>query len=158
MNSEKDSNEQPIVGSDMDTTPPNPALPSKASSGWEMPTPVFQQTSGYLPQGYEKRYGQSVQPANEPDTLTPDAVEKQPTGEPVEQAPAVTVEPQPEISDEHTFVEPIATGTPLPKKRSGVVRAFLTIAALLVGFVILVVFVGLIYYLFLAPSDGSSPF
>ena len=28
----------------------------KGSGGWQMPDPVFRQTSGYLPQGFEKRF------------------------------------------------------------------------------------------------------
>ncbi len=35
----------------MDTTPPNPGDP-KQVHGWQMPQPVFRQSSGYLPEGY----------------------------------------------------------------------------------------------------------
>jgi hypothetical protein len=52
MNEDERSNELPT--SEADTTPPNPvnsAVPSPGK-GWQMPEPKFQQSSGYLPQGY----------------------------------------------------------------------------------------------------------
>ena len=48
----EDAPKDPV--SEADTTPPNPsngAVPSPGQ-GWQMPEPKFQQSSGYLPQGY----------------------------------------------------------------------------------------------------------
>lgn len=64
-----------IDPSELDTTVPNPAPAPPARAGeWRMPEPVFQQSSGYLPQGFEKRFPQTVPPTTklDPDALPPE--------------------------------------------------------------------------------------
>jgi hypothetical protein len=59
--------------SELDTVVPNPPHTAAAAQPgkWQMPEPVFQQSSGYLPQGFEKRFPQAV-PAT--TRLDPEAV------------------------------------------------------------------------------------
>ncbi len=49
------------IEDDLDTTAPNSAKPD----GWQMPEPVFRQTSGRLPGGFEKNYGVAVEDSAE---------------------------------------------------------------------------------------------
>ncbi|MBA2379176.1 MAG: hypothetical protein H0V76_06350 [Blastocatellia bacterium] len=56
---------------ELDTTPPNPGAQLQ-NTGWQMPDPVFQQSSGYLPQGYLEQIAK-FQAAEEAVTDSPDA-------------------------------------------------------------------------------------
>ena len=69
MSDEQMNNVDP---SELDTTAPNPAPTRTGQTGeWRMPEPVFQQSSGYLPQGFEKRFAEVVPPTTK---LDPDAL------------------------------------------------------------------------------------
>ncbi len=75
---------------DEHTTPPMPATPA-APATWSMPEPVFQQTSGYLPQGYLKQIEDSGGAVPNGDVLdipsiasnTPIAPLGQPSADPI---------------------------------------------------------------------------
>ena len=152
MNDDERGNELPI--SEAETTPPNPAntaVPSP-NHGWQMPTPKFQQSSGYLPQGYLEKLGFEATPQPESSgaaaapAMAPQA------------ATAPDVEPQPDLSDQ--LAEPqIAAATKAPvKERSAGSRIFLIVLGLLAMAVFIAVFLAVVYYLFLAPPAGGSTF
>lgn len=90
MNDETPTN--PVVPEeDLDTTPPQGVQVEneKRTSEWKMPEPVFRQTSGYLPQGFEKKYGA---PTDNP--VSDEAVTTEPaTTEPADEPSAVSPEP-----------------------------------------------------------------
>lgn len=72
-----DANNPTIEEDDLNTTAPNPE-----PEAWKMPEPVFQRTSGKLPQGYEKEVmafsaaETSVSPSSAPVATTPEPVIK----------------------------------------------------------------------------------
>ena len=131
---------------DVNTTPPNPPA-NDGKSGWSMPEPVFRKTSGYLPQGFEKRFSQDEIRS----TADNDSTAEMPAPE-----LGASIEPQPEIehTDESFNAEPAAVAA-LPQKRSGTKLVF-TVLGLLLAFGLVVVFIAVIYFLFFMPgSDGT---
>src|SRR5687768_1977477 len=164
-------NEQPYL--DEHTTEPNAPGPSEAAAPpqatqqkWQMPKPKFQQTSGYLPQGYLKDVnmdgdgsddGSDDGPAGEAEQLTAERI----TGigqEPAEAPAAPAIEPQPDLSDQLIPEEPLpaANATPVASK-SGSRVAFLLLG--LVGILLfLAVFLAAVYYFFLAKPAGGNNF
>jgi hypothetical protein len=143
--SEELENQQPadFVEEDVNTTPPNP------SSGWKMPEPVFRKTSGYLPQGFEKKFPQ--EPASMGTADDPSPVSTPPPEDPI------PVEPQPDIAEQVDFVsdEEIATSTTEPKKGS-FGRIILIIFGLLVALGLILIFFAVVYYLFFMPEPTSA--
>ncbi len=149
--------EQPYI--DEHTTEPNaPAAaatePQVPSGKWQMPKPKFQQTSGYLPQGYVKQSG-----------AEPEAPQ-QPTQQP---APPASATPAPAIS-EATAVEPqpdlmqLIPDEPVPENLPSTAPAksssplpFLAVL-LVVGAVLVVIVLLVIYIVFFSNSSGSSIF
>jgi hypothetical protein len=117
----------------------------KPPGGWEMPKPVFQQSSGYLPKGFEKRFNvpdpQADVPTDEPIAEVPVA-EDAPAA-----APGPVVQPQPDVSEEFALdAQPAPAST--KKKRSPAVRIFLTLLGIAAMIVFAIVFLAVIYYLF----------
>ncbi len=132
-----------IEEEDVNTTPPNP------SSGWKMPEPVFRKTSGYLPQGFEKKFPQEQTGIDEADV---------PSTAPAELPDnAVPVEPQPDLAEHVDFVseDEIAATTSEPKKGSSG-RIFLIIFGVLVVLGLILIFFAVVYYLFLMPVPSSA--
>lgn len=151
MNDDERGDELPI--SEADTTPPNPAdaaVPSP-DPGWQMPAPKFQQSSGYLPQGYLENLGFEAPPQADGSGAA-----AAPATEPP--APAVDVEPQPDLT-EQLPEEPVATApTPAAKVRSTGGRIVMIVLGLLAMAAFIAVFLVVVYYLFLAPPNGGSTF
>jgi hypothetical protein len=125
--------------------------PNKDLGGWQMPEPKFQQSSGYLPQGYLEKTGleggAAVAPAPAPRTETPAA------------APTV-VEPQPDLSEQVADSPPPVTTVPAApaKQRSTAVRVVMVLLGIAGMIAFIALFLALIWYLFLRPADGGSPF
>lgn len=105
--------EQPFP--DEHTTVPNPHEASGkheaagADGKWQMPKPKFQQTSGYLPQGYLNKLKGETGPAaaddDEPETAqlkSPQAPPPDAAGSAAAASPAAMplVEPQPDLADQ----------------------------------------------------------
>ena len=152
MNDDAQNAELPV--SEADTTPPNPAngaVPSP-NRGWQMPEPKFQQTSGYLPQGYLEKVGFDPNP---PPQVSPAAAA--PAAAPA-LAPESAVEAQPDLSEQ--LAEPPAPviAKPAVKQRSTGARIAMIVLGLLAMVAFIVVFLGIIYYLFLSPQNGGSTF
>jgi hypothetical protein len=127
----------------------------KAPGKWEMPTPVFQQSSGYLPQGFEKRF---QVPDPQADVPTDEPVAEIPTSNAQAQAaapaPALEISESPNIQPQPDLTEDL-TVDPAPgpvvgekKKRSPVVRIALALLGILAMVVFAIVFLAVIYYLF----------
>ena len=142
MSEEESGNVTP--GSGVHVTTQENALAENSSGEWRMPEPVYRQTSGYLPQGFEKQFPQN---SHEPDTVP------MPPGGAAPDAPAA-VEPQPDLIEVLAAEPPIAPVVARPG-RSGlsivlIVVGLLAMAAVVVGFLILV------YYLFIAAPAETS--
>jgi hypothetical protein len=155
--------EQPFL--DEHTTEPNapqakPAEQQTAPGKWQMPAPKFQQSSGYLPQGYLK----DIKPpaakgfAGSEDTTQEQApyVPSPPRQDGAAAKIPLAIEPQPDL-DQLIPDEPIvesAEGEVQVKTGSG----FPMIVFGLIGIVIFVVaFLVAVYFLFLAnPSSGNN--
>jgi hypothetical protein len=152
MNDDERGNELPV--SEADTTPPNPAdaaVPSPGQ-GWQMPAPKFQQSSGYLPQGYLEKAGFDVplQAAASGAAAAP-AAEAPPT-------PALDVEPQPDLTEQLDDQPAETAPKPVAKQRSTGSRVAMIVLGLLAMAAFIAAFLALVYYLFLAPQNGGSPF
>ena len=151
MNEEINSSVEPVGDTEMDTTPPNPAVsdPPPPQGKWEMPKPVFRKTSGRDPQSFV--------PPRAPVAQDPvPAAAAANDGHSSEAPPAeAVVEPQPQISEEITL-ESDEANVPASKERSPVVRAILILGVLLViaGFIALFLFV--VYFLFLTPAAETA--
>ena len=153
MSETEPSKDQPIsdVG-EADTTPPNPAdAAAPPPGGWQMPTPVFRKTSGYLPQGYEKQFPSGETPAAP-------AAEADAVAEPAVPVAAADVEPQPDLSEQLNVEPPAAVPQPAVKQRSAGVRIALIVLGLLVMILFIGVFLTAIYFLFLAERINGSQF
>lgn len=145
---------------DEHTTEPNPVEPQaieppppQTADGWQMPEPKFQQSSGYLPQGYIDQLG-----IGEPGlaAVAAPAVDEAPQ-EAEEVAPALEVEPQPDISE--LEIEPVVAAAPVAAKPRGSGSRVVMLLLGLIGMVLfLAAFLALVYFLFLAPADGGSQF
>ena len=153
---------------DEHTTEPNaPEAVKSTSSGqprqWQMPKPKFQQTSGYLPQGYLKSieeetptigFGGSEHTTEEQAPFIPSPPKQDGTAAEF----AVAVEPQPDLSeqlipDDRDRDDSEVTAS--AKKGS----SFPIVAFVLIGIVLfVVVFLAVVYFLFLAKPSGGNNF
>jgi len=129
---------------EMNTTPPNPQ--QSGGGGWSMPEPIFKKTSGYLPQGYEKKFSQD-EIKTEVDDDTSTASMERPVG-------LTDVEPQPEIA-EIVAETPVATTDPQPKK-SGAAKVIFSLFGILVAIGLVLIFIAVVYYLFMMPSQNAG--
>ena len=134
---------------ELSTTPPNPALETEEDTGWKMPKPVFRKTSGYLPQGYEKKASQDeVKQVVDDDTST--ASMEKPVG-------LVDVGPQPNMHESDPGFQVSAAAAPeKPVKKGRLTSVFLTIFLLLLTIGLIVAFLAVVYFLFLSPSNDTT--
>ncbi len=159
--------EQPVA--DEHTTVPNPSqqqAPDEqtAPGKWEMPKPVFQQTSGYLPQGFVKDLEAGGALGAQEAAPSPDALPSRPPAKEPDlsainlSAPTpAAVEPQPDLSDQLIPEEPEFNTAPEPPKNSGSMRAPMVVLGLLAILVFVAVFLTVVYFLFLqGPGDTNN--
>ena len=154
--------------SDEHTTEPNsqdrpPAASTGAPAKWEMPKPVFQKTSGYLPQGYVTDLQQEAsrtKPDKENTTLEQPVAAPKPAAGPdlsaVNLSPAV--EPQPDLSEQLIPDEPVLNAAPTAPKKSGALGTSMIVVGLIGIMVFVAVFLGVVYFLFLRNPTDPSPF
>lgn len=135
------------------SAPPPQGAPPSSSGKWQMPKPKFQQTSGYLPQGYLKEVEDVAAADASSDSGDDDEqTSPVPTGPPVElKAPAPIapdIEPQPDIADQLLPEEtvPQTNSEPSAAKRGSSIPMILFGLFAIVAFV--AVFLGAIYYFF----------
>jgi hypothetical protein len=128
---------------DAHTTAPNPEpQPAEAPGKWEMPAPVFQKTSGYLPQGFEKVLAEAKQSGG---NATPAAAAAAAPEAAPETPPAV--EQQPDIS-ELVFEEAAAVAPAAPKTKSALLRIVLAVMAVGAILFLIAAFLVTVYLLF----------
>lgn len=154
--------EQPYL--DEHTTEPHgPNGPQKAAppapGKWEMPKPKFQQTSGYLPQGYLKDMeaaaeAAKVAPGSE-DTTKEQAAFVPNADQPASPAALPDIEPQPDLADLIPAESVTETSTPLPVKKSGS-SAVMIVLGLIAVIIFVSLFLAAIYFLFLAKPAQSQ--
>ena len=131
---------------EMNTTPPNPAH-GGAPGGWSMPEPVFKKTSGYLPQGYEKKFLE--------DEIKTDAGDDASTASMPKPVDLADVEPQPEIAELITEAPTIAASETKPEK-GGAMKVIFSLFGILVAIGLVLIFIAVVYYLFMMPSPSST--
>lgn len=130
-------------------TSENVEVPAATPGQWVMPKPVFRESSGYLPRGFEKLYGQAAD--GSAATAVAAAVT---TEEPA--ADEVEVLPQPDLAEEVVYAEP---EPPAPAKtRSTAMRITLLVLGLLAMAAIVAIFLVAVYFLFFNHPSESQVF
>lgn len=148
---------QPIASdetSELDTTPPQPDLPTgSTSSEWKMPEPVFKKTSGYLPKGYVQQLDVPVQTQIVKDGADAENETRNKAIETIESS-EINVEPQPDILEEVVEIsEPIEHQ---PTHKKGSIGKLLTILLLLIVFFVLAaMFVAVVWYLLASTPEAT---
>lgn len=154
--------------SDEHTTEPNAPSGGRdtdevvASAKWQMPKPKFQQTSGYLPQGYLQDMHAAAAAAKassgSEDTTREQEMPFEPAASDAAAAEPIQIEPQPDISEQIVLDEPLSE-TPQhrvdQKGRSG--TAFVVLGVFGILF-FLAVFMAVVYFLFLAEASDTTNF
>jgi hypothetical protein len=134
---------------DVNTTPPNPQM-ADGMGGWKMPEPVFRKTSGYLPQGFEKRFSQDdIRPAADDNDSTAEMPAPELSGD---------IEPQPDIGETlepEIAAEPTAAAAAAPAKRSGA-KVVLLVLGLLLALGLVVVLAAAVYLFYLMPNPDAT--
>jgi hypothetical protein len=147
MNDDRSGGAAPA--SEADTIQPNAP---ENKGGWQMPEPKFQQTSGYLPQGYLEKVGMDGGFAGD---------EAVPAAEPAGGEPLIRgdIEPQPDISEQLEAGPTVSTpAAPAVRQRSTGARVAMIVLGILGMVLFIAVFLGVVYYLFISPQDGGSTF
>ncbi|HMQ04795.1 MAG TPA: hypothetical protein PKD26_12825 [Pyrinomonadaceae bacterium] len=157
-------------GLDVDehTTAPNATTEGDVSDRvadpgkWQMPKPKFQQTSGYLPQGYLKDMQAAAEAAKaspgSEDTTREHAMPQQELDADPIGASTPLIEPQPDLSEQLIEEEPLEAAVIVPPEtKRGAGALFLGFGVLaIVAF--LAIFLALVYFLFLAPPSSNTNF
>ncbi|MEP7211637.1 MAG: hypothetical protein ABI791_01080 [Acidobacteriota bacterium] len=126
------------------------AIVETPAGGWQMPEPVYRNSSGYLPQGFEKQFPQpgAAEPA------TPPAVAPSVGPQASAAAPAAAVEPQPDL------IEILAAEPPVAPVIARPGRSPLSIVLIIIGLIVMAAvvlgFIAVVYYLFLAAPAETS--
>jgi hypothetical protein len=126
--------------------PPSPPPPAEK---WQMPKPKFQQTSGYLPQGYLKDL--------EPPAAEPGTEEKAPEQVPLpagpspasDGAPALAIGPQPDILDQ---LPPPAFEAEEPAEPDAESNGIFPVVMMVIAILLFAaVFITAVWYFYLSP-------
>lgn len=133
---------------DVNTTPPNPQM-ADGKGGWKMPEPVFRKTSGYLPQGFEKRYSQEESRSSADDSES--------TADMTAPDLSADIEPQPEISEVPNMTVSAASAAvaAAPRKRSGA-KLVLLVFGLILALGLLVVAAAVFYLFYILPTPDAT--
>lgn len=151
----KDEENVDTLAVDEHTTEPQADAPDK----WEMPEPVFQQTSGYLPQGFVKQIENAAQDEATAETPAQPAAIEQPAAIPAAPtAPLPAIGPQPDISEQFAIDELPVEPPVAAKTKSGALRIVFIVLGLLAFLVFMAVFLVLVYFLFLAAPAPNTNF
>lgn len=155
---------EPAAGPTLDehTTEPNAGKPDRAGASpaepgkWQMPKPKFQQSSGYLPQGYLKVVEAAAAAAAAPgsEDTTQEQAPFVPKATETPAAPdAIEIEPQPDISEQLVLEEvfdPASVEEVAVKKGSSIVLVVLGILGIIL---FVAAFIAVVYFLFGRPID-----
>ena len=113
-----------------------------SNDNWKMPEPVFQRTSGSLPEDFAARAGDLLEPLDA-SPAAPIAV-------------AAAIEPQPLISEQFSVAE-IDTTTPVvTQKNKGGSRSIMFAVGIFVLLAIVAGFVALVYFLLFRQPPQST--
>jgi hypothetical protein len=133
---------------------------NKPAQGWSMPEPVFQQSTGHLPQGYQNKFTAAETPATAGATAAP-APQAEPPPQPLEISETPDITPQPNISEEFVFDEAVTPGVtpaaaaPVRSKGSGGGRViFFVLAIIAIGLGAMAILAAIYYFYFY--EQGSS--
>ncbi len=144
---------------DQQPTEPEPGAPGK----WEMPKPVFQKTSGYLPQGFVKDFEASAEPEGDPSV--PDEIPSRPPAKEhdlsavnISAPAAAAVEPQPDLSEQFIHEEPEFEAVTETPKKSGSVGISMVVLGVIAILAFVAIFLAVIIYLFFPGSGDTNPF
>ena len=147
------------------TTVPNPSNEPEAAVKWEMPKPVFQKTSGYLPQGYLKDMPEVPGPTTDADGENGEFVPT-PASRPKAEsdlsavglsAPAAGVEPQPDL-EQLIPHEPEFDDAGETEVKSRGVGTSLIVLGLVALMLFVAVFLTVVYFLFFAGPGEINNF
>lgn len=137
--------------------PPSNVAPP-APGKWEMPKPKFQQTSGYLPQGYLKDMeaaAEAAKAAPGSEDTTKEQAAFVPNPDQTESPAALPdIEPQPDLAD-LIPAESVTETSPLPAKKSGS-SAVMIVLGLIAIIIFASLFLAAVYFLFLAKPAQSQ--
>ena len=133
---------------DVNTTPPNPQM-ADGKGGWTMPAPVFRKTSGYLPQGFEKRFSQDELRARDDN----DSTAEMPAPE-VEAA----IEPQPDIGEvpEMTLAADHSAAVAAAPRKRAAAKLVLLVFGLILALGLLVVAAAVFYFFYIMPTPDAT--
>jgi len=157
MNDAKEPNQEPATAAP--NTSESIEVPrDKPPGAWEMPKPVFQQSTGHLPEGFQGRFKEpdsqgavAVQPAQ---ASTPAVAVPPPPAIEISESP--DIQPQPNVSEVFVIDESVFPPAPTKKKRSAGAQAVLVLLGIVAMAVFAVGFVILVYYLFLYHPNESQ--
>lgn len=146
-------------------------------SGWQLPDPVFRCSKGSTPEKFSKSPQADVQPPAEPEktlenpaelfgfgdappispksavALIPGSAPTNPAKSALPiAAPAVNIEPQPDISEVFVSAPNAVLQIEKSKPKNKILRVILTVSGILLMFAVAVGFLILVYYLFFHKS------
>ena len=157
MNDAKEPDQEPA------TAAPNTSesidVPREKPPGtWEMPKPVFQQSTGHLPQGFQGRFKDSASQggtaAQQAPAATPAVVVSPPPAIEISESP--DIQPQPNLSEDFVVDQAVLPPAPVKKKRSAGAQAVLVLLGIVAMAVFAAGFVVLVYYLFFYHPNESQ--
>lgn len=150
-----DENSEPQIPPDDDRTPTQEDAPPppKKPDAWVMPEPVFRQTSGYLPKGFEKNFepGRSDLPDDaSAEALTAEELASGP-------APAPAVAAQPDLSEailsQELADEPVSS---VRTKSRGWRVLFIVLGFGIVILIVLAIIAGVVFWYFYQASESQN--
>ena len=157
MNDAKEPDHEPATAAP--NTSESIEVPREKPPGeWEMPKPVFQQSTGHLPQGFQGRFkdpgSQGGTDGQQPRAETRVVAVSPPPAIEISESP--DIRPQPNLSEDFVVDETILPPAPARKKRNAGAQAVLVLLGIVAMAVFAVGFVALVYYLFFYHPNESQ--
>ena len=154
MNDEKEPNSEPAAAAP--NTSESIQVPGERPPGaWEMPKPIFQQSTGYLPRGFQDRLADAAPQGAAGIPMQPGASAVPPPPA-VEISNSPDIQPQPNLAEDFIIDEPVLAAAPPKKKRSPAAQLILVLLGIFAMAVFAIGFVALVYYLFFYhPSESQ---
>jgi hypothetical protein len=156
MNDEKEPDREPANAAP--NTSESLEVPREKPPGaWEMPKPVFKQSTGYLPQGFQDRFPNvDAEVAGNVRAAADPAPVSAPLPPPIEISESPDIQPQPDLTEDFTVDQTVTPPTAAKKKRSPAAQIIMVLLGILAMAVVAVGFLALVYYLFFYhPSESQ---
>jgi hypothetical protein len=157
MNDAKEPDQEPATAAPK--TSESIDMPSdRPAQSWSMPEPVFQQSTGHLPQGYQSKFTAAEAASGPAQAKTAPAPQAEPPPQPLEISETPDITPQPNISEEFVFDEAAAPPAPKPAAAKGtsggrVIFVVLGVIAIAIGAIAIL---GAVYYLYFYEQGNSQ--